>query len=377
MGRQSSTCMILLAMLVVDLQLMVDGFTMTRTTTCNFIRSNHSRSKNWLSIYMMNTNTPDDQPPPSLFSILQSSFQGDFDNYSQVYLDRKNGLLPREGGGHEHFHATLLPISTDSFPRDLFPGVEENSVESLCSVVVAAYYFEGMPNRIFRLRMYTLYCDNEVGNGDGDDEERVKMKLYTFDPSLEGQLRKESERVIENWEDIISNHVSMHGHASFKELERCDILWTKEPNSIRHAYLETYLTSIDKERCKDPAIHAVMVNDHEKGGVLLESQMMPGSYIRIQDELSLWKNELWINDRGHDAESKAMVYGNWGGVPYQMNRVASLKSSQEGSFEREIVDPQLVWTLGDLWRTPEEYDSKMEAVGGIATKMNKNTNTKK
>ena len=349
-------------------------------------------------------------PSPSLLSTLLSRFQGDFDNYNQVYSDRSNGLLPREGGGHEHFHVTLLPLPATIIPEHLFPLsglVSETETETKTKMergaVVAAYYFDGMPNRIFRLRMYTLSsfkvdADADVSAAAAADVEReeVHMKLYTFDPKLEGKLRQESEDVVDKWVDIISDHLVVQDgdgdgdgdddvdqQELFQELERCDIVWTSEPDPVRHAYLEDYAFPEDNDKQTttngidhpDP-VHAIMVNDHEKGGVLLESQMMPGSFLRIQDELSLWENQLWINDRGHDAESKAMVYGNWEGVPYQMDRVATISTSdsetESESLQRKIVDSSLRWTLGDRWRSEEEYESKMAAVGGLTTRMNQN-----
>jgi len=312
----------------------------------------------------------------SLLSTLLTRFQGDFDNYNQVYADRKNGLLPRQGGGHEHFHVTLIPLPIEILPDELFHVPKDNSS---CGAVVAAYYFDGIPRRIFRLRMYTLYCDDECKSADGTAGDMVKMKLHTFDPSLEGKLRTESGSALEKWTDLIGEHVCTHNIDSFKELERCDILWTREPDSVRHSYLEKYSTTaevavaVEEGGSRMNPVHAIMVNDHETGGVLLESQMMPGSFIRIQDELSLWDNELWVNDRGHDAESKSMVYGNWNGVPYQMTRVASLTSATTNSnsqLQREIVDTALGWTMGESWRTPEEYESRMSAIGGVSTRMN-------
>ena len=352
-------------------------------------------------------------PLPSLLSTLLSRFQGDFDNYNQVYADRSNGLLPREGGGHEHFHVTLLPLPAAIIPEHLFPLsglVSETETETKMErgAVVAAYYFDGMPNRIFRLRMYTLSsCKVGAGASAGDagdagdadvEREEVHMKLYTFDPKLEGELRQESEDVVDKWVDIISDHLVVqdadgNGNGDgdddfdqqelFQELERCDIVWTSEPDPVRHAYLEDYAFPEDNDKQTttngidnpDP-VHAIMVNDHEKGGVLLESQMMPGSFLRIQDELSLWENQLWINDRGHDAESKTMVYGNWEGVPYQMDRVATISTpdseTESESLQRKIVDSSLRWTLGDKWRSEEEYESNMAAVGGLTTRMNQN-----
>merc|ERR1712226_92373 len=117
---------------------------------------------------------------------------------NQVCSDRSNDLLPRQGGGHEHFHVTLIPLPINILPdsRDLFPV--ENKNEISCGAVVAAYYFDGMPNRIFRLRMYTLYCDNECR----ETGDRVKMKLFTFNPILEGRLREKSASSVESWIDL-------------------------------------------------------------------------------------------------------------------------------------------------------------------------------
>jgi hypothetical protein len=188
-------------------------------------------------------------------------------------------------------------------------------------------------------------------------------------------------------------------------------------NTQSSVFLVNERSGNDNDNGND-AIHAIMIMDHSRGGVLLESQMKLGSFIRIQDELSLLDSELWINDRGYDADAdsdseskdkddsasttRTMVYGNWDGVPYQMARVASLvphtlptalgqpaalpleytlehshpngHGHQNGRlrFEREIVDADLSWTMGDGWRSPEEYESKMAAVGGITTRMNRN-----
>ena len=58
----------------------------------------------------INTNTKTNTKAPSMLTNLLSRFQGDFDNYNQVYKDRSLGLTPREGGGHEHFHCTLISL---------------------------------------------------------------------------------------------------------------------------------------------------------------------------------------------------------------------------------------------------------------------------
>mmetsp|Transcript_25278 Transcript_25278/g.31152 ORF Transcript_25278/g.31152 Transcript_25278/m.31152 type:complete len:415 (+) Transcript_25278:75-1319(+) len=310
-----------------------------------------------------------------------SRFQGDFDNYYQVYNDRQNGLFPREGGGHEHFHVTLIPTSNifDFLPNDMLSFIEEeahsdekDSITKTCGgAVIAAYYFDGMPNRIFRLRMYTFYSNIE-------NDESVRMKLYTFNPELEAKLRQSSQNSLDVWVSIIEKYIKTnierhHSNVIFTELKRCDIKWTEKTDQTRHTYFDYESHSNDEQNNPENACHAIMINDHDIGGVLLESQMTPGSFIRVQDELSLWENELWVNDRGHDAESGIMVYGNYLKIPYKMRRVSTLTSVENLGFKwkRNMVDETLSWTLGDDWRTSEKYESKMNDIGGVSTMMNK------
>jgi len=310
----------------------------------------------------------DVQRRDDLFSTLVSRFQGDFDNYHQVVQDRKMGLAPRQGGGHEHFHVTFIPMPIDLIPEETFLMEKHDDISA--TAIVASYYFDGMPDRIFRLRMYIIYCD--------DDEEHrqqtVQMRLYNFCPTLEKSLRQNSDNALENWIKIISDHVNENGSDSFKELNRCDIEWTKNPDEIRHAYLNKFSSMLSNKGKESVPIHAKMIYDHDQGGVLLESQMMPGTFIRIQDELSLWQDELWINDRGFDANTKNIVYGNWKGVPYQMMRVANIEPNDTniipGQYRRTPVASDLSWTLGDKWRTMQEYEMKMTAIGGKTSRMN-------
>ncbi|GFH46162.1 hypothetical protein CTEN210_02636 [Chaetoceros tenuissimus] len=306
--------------------------------------------------------TSNSKPQSKLLKKLLQNFQGDFDNYEQVVADRQQQKLPREGGGHEHFHVTLIPLSIEKLPEYMFPNGKESDN---CGALIAAYYFDGMPNRIFRLRLYSIYTNK-------DDTESVCMKLYTFDKELEMILRQTCDDSLKDWCQLIESYTSEHGDDSFVLLERCDIKWTNDIDEIRHSYLKKFPSLLPND-ANTAAIHAVMINDHEKGGVLLESQMAPGTYLRIQDELSLWNDLLLINDRGHDADNTRMVYGNWEGVPYQMKRVTNLVQVEDGSsFEREVVKDELQWTLGSSWRTEDEFLEKLKVIGGTTTKQNQN-----
>jgi len=39
-------------------------------------------------------------------------------------------------------------------------------------------------------------------------------------------------------------------------------------------------------------------------------------------------------------------------------------------YKRTVIDDSLSWTLGGDFRTAEEYEANMAAVGGMTTKMN-------
>jgi hypothetical protein len=247
-----------------------------------------------------------------------STFSGDFDNYLQVLNDRQNGLLPREGGGHEHIHCTLIPVASDSR--------------------LAAFYFDGNPQKIFRFRFYQIQ-DNGL------------MKLYTLTPELEGQLRKELDPT--QWPRIYAEYDSP-SVGKIQELPKCDVQWSTVPDPDQHAYaLEAYPNR--------PGSHAVMVY----GEAIVESTMMPGTKILVRDQLSLWDYEFWIHDRGFDPESMAYIYGNQLSIPYQLQRVTKIQGRN-----RVVCNDDLKWTLGSDWRTQNTYDEKLLAINGVSSKLN-------
>ena len=84
------------------------------------------------------------------------------------------------------------------------------------------------------------------------------------------------------------------------------------------------------------------------GGTWITSQTVEGLEILVMDDIRLWYDRLWVNDRGFDRKGD-FVYGNQRGVPYKMCRV-------------EVPGP-LEWTLGREWRTEQLYSEKMFAIG--------------
>ncbi|KAI2504417.1 CpeT/CpcT family (DUF1001) [Fragilaria crotonensis] len=247
-----------------------------------------------------------------------ATFSGDFDNYLQVLNDRQNGLLPREGGGHEHIHCTLIPVSPESR--------------------LAAFYFDGNPQKIFRFRYYEI-------------QDSGLMKLYTLTPELEGQLRKELDPT--QWPRIYKEYDSP-SLGKIQELPKCDVQWSTVPDPDQHVYaLEAYPNR--------PGSHAVMVY----GEAIVESTMMPGTKILVRDQLSLWDDEFWIHDRGFDPESMAYIYGNQLSIPYQLQRVTRINDGN-----RVVCNDDLKWTLGSDWRTQAIYDEKLQAINGVSSKLN-------
>jgi hypothetical protein len=230
---------------------------------------------------------------------------------------------------------------------------------------LATYYLDGNPSKIFRMRLYTLSRDSV-------QPDFIRMKLHSIHPQLETKLRSCLDLM--EWDSIVYNYIAVEGTGldsnsnlnsapnspswlfnSFRELKDCDILWMSYPDPHRHTYLfddEKNHRKYRRSESLDPlgGIHAFMMYDVHSQGVIVQSQTTPGLSIRIQDELSLWENSLWINDRGYHISNNSMVYGNWRGIPYQLDRVTKMITErQDGSNEtkirRQVMDPSLEWTL--------------------------------
>lgn len=273
------------------------------------------------------TTASSNQKNSDLWETLLSRFQGDFDNYHQVLQDRQEGMLPKEGGGHEHIHCTLVPVANDAR--------------------LAAFYFDGIPNAIFRFRYYHL---RPIYN-ERNELRAVDTILYTLNPQLETQLRlKSTEPLV--WPEIFRDF----GPDRTILLPNCDVRWSWEMDPVQHSYAASYTSSQDAA-----GIHAIMVH----GQAIVDSQMAPGTKILIKDQLSLWSDEFWIHDRGYDPDDPGkFIYGNQRGIPYRLDRVTQITA--EG--ERTVTSEELQWTLGPSFRTDAIYKEKLDAIGGPSAK---------
>jgi CpeT/CpcT family (DUF1001) len=336
------------------------------------------------------------QQQDDLMETLLTWFQGDFDNYHQVVDDRRQNLAPREGGGHEHIHCSLIPVTQTSR--------------------LAAFYFDGQPAAIFRFRFYRLQIAVATAaaaavnaatlvNGDPvSPTVAVDTLLYTLDTALELKLRACADPL--QWPSIFCHHVWEQENAMalldtgtiddetdatmdvalaavrykcVTLLPNCEVRWSTRLDPILHSYalskslddndsLESNSSDISGE-----GLHAVMVH----GSALLDSQMLPGQKILVYDQLSLWSDALWIHDRGYNPDTMDFIYGNQRGIPYRMQRVTSIQCTPGGTGSREnpppvtcdrtVTDQALAWTLGSLYRSPAEYDAYMQTIGGKST----------
>jgi hypothetical protein len=344
--------------------------------------------------------------PSSFLDDLCERFQGDFDNYDQVLDDRTlhdPPRTPREGGGHEHIHCTLVPVNDNDNDGDgddmkaAMRVLRRHVRDDARAVRLAAFYFDGLPERIFRFRLYALWDAASTGEDKDDQggEEKVGMTLYSLSPEVEEMLRGLSGRPLE-WVPALLRYLQSSSSSSsaedfepFQELHGCDVEWRPEPDPDRHAYAyggDARSASTSPLLRPDEAHHAVMVH----GEATIPSLMNPGAMIRVVDELSLWDHDFWINDRGYDPDTGDFVYGNQCGVPYKMRRVSSLvavppsaalerekdadakggRSESAFVLQRRIDNEALAWTLGDDFRSSEGYGAAMEAIGGISARMN-------
>jgi hypothetical protein len=293
---------------------------------------------------------------------LLDRFCGDFDNYRQVVQDRKNGLLPREGGGHEHIHAVFVPVTQHAR--------------------LAAFYFDGNPNALFRFRYYHFV---PFVSSSPENSELVDTYLYTLSPDL---YSKVSNAPPVEWSRLFREHLKLLGDengvddifsgateddggygdltqmalhlGAIQNLPRCEVRWSWEIDPVQHSYVDMKqsASSDDRTSNNDDGIHAVMV--HGEATVVSSSPNSPGRKILIRDQLSLYELLFYIHDRGWDPDTMEYIYGNQRGVPYILERV----TRRYANGTMISVDPDLSWTIGSAYRSNEEYQQYMDQVGG-------------
>lgn len=225
-----------------------------------------------LSAGTSNTDALASTGTPLLSSFLEL-FHGHFDNVAQVQNERRTGLTPREGGGHEHIHCSLQRV-------ELGEGVgPEGSTH-----VLASYYFDGRPERVFRQRLYRL----EELRRDPQFGACVRMQIYRLRPEV-----SEALQAMEGRAELVA--WGADDAAPSLHLPTADVFWRWLGERFEGS-MRTESITLTSERTGEPLV--------------------------VRDDVALWGDALWVNDRGDDIDGN-YVYGHIDGVPYKMARVRS------------------------------------------------------
>lgn len=207
----------------------------------------------------------------ALLACFTRFFTGSFDNAAQAAGDAAAGLLPREGGGHEHIRCGVQRLGTPA-------GVGE--------ALLADYRFPARGDASFRTRLYTVHAAEEAQ----PDARSLTMRIYRpTEAALAALARADFDAAAVEWSVAdFADHVP-----------DCDVVWTWVPagGPLGGAHFDGELAA---------------------GDATVFSPVLKQT-IRVTDSLQLFEDALWINDRGFDAAGN-QIYGNWRNVPYKLGR---------------------------------------------------------
>lgn len=198
------------------------------------------------------------------FAEVRNWITGLYDNRKQSAAGAAKGKFTAQDGGHEYVSARIAPHPV------------------IGNIVIASYYFDNDISKTFRYRFYEFVKDDINGSKD------IIMKLYRPLLATEERLKSMSYKVTDKDLPNIST--------DFEYLQGCDVEWKKN--------LSCYKGTLVNGECK------------------LCSLTNPDVELVIKDELKLWKNALWINDRVYTAAGKQII-GNKDGIPYKMEKQKS------------------------------------------------------
>lgn len=196
---------------------------------------------------------------------MKNWFIGKYDNFHQSSKDMKNNRPTGATGGHEYVYANIFPHPN-----------EEN-------VLVASYYFNKNETTPFRFRLYKFLEDSSRTY-------TCKMKLY-----------KPTEQTNQKLETYNFDFTKLTPALSeCEEIVGCDVGWKRcrhISNIFQVAYRGKLVTGVSS----------------------FPSQKYKDLILTVKDELYLWPNRLWINDRVYLPNGK-MIIGNTRNIPYQLRK---------------------------------------------------------
>ena len=195
----------------------------------------------------------------------QSWLIGSFDNEQQALEGAAQGKVTASAGGHEYVCAS---ITSHPFRPDL---------------LIAQYYFDNDTSKTFRFRYYEFPTKESCPWW-----QRGKVKMRLHRPLLTTEIKlKAISYNITSYLPILESE--------FEYLQGCDVIWQKFP------WQHSYQGKLENEVCticslRDPTIE-----------------------LFVKDDLKLWVNELWLNDRVYDKQGNQLI-GNSEGIPYKMKK---------------------------------------------------------
>ena len=150
------------------------------------------------------------------------------------------------------------------------------------NTMIVSYYYEKNTSNVFRFRYYEFHKMNKTsfwGNRNNyimkvyrpKIETIQKLKLYNYD--LDKYLPSLDE---------------------FDYLDTCDLIWASRIFSYR----------------------GILKN----GKAEITSQYNPNTKLYVQDDLTLWENNLFVNDKVFD-KNGLLIIGTKNGVPYKLKRI--------------------------------------------------------
>lgn len=205
---------------------------------------------------------------------------GEYNNYEQFSSDCTDGRENNCGDGHEFVSATFMQL----------PGSP--------NILVAKYYYGTNKSDVFRFRYYEFY-EHESNHAwmrilpfSCFIPQSIFMRIYRPSRLCEARLKANcyNEKVLPTISD-------------FELLKGCVIAWKKTSRGFWKGKLVGGLCEV-------------------------ASQQNPGVILLVNDELKLWKDELWINDRVF-TQSGELLIGNKDGIPYKLKRSKKMRGLNE------------------------------------------------
>ena len=208
-------------------------------------------------------------------------FRGDFDNYDQVAAERRRGVAAADGDGHEHVHCCLRRVPAAAAPALVGAGAAEAAER----VLLACYYLDAAPARVFRLRCYALDAGGAMA--------LFRPPLGALDAAHAACAdlpRAGAARACAGLADLAA------ATGAWERLGGCEVFWRPVGGG---------------------AFEGTMGDGR---GCVIRSQADASRTIRVEDSLRLSADALQVDDRGYALDG-TLLYGSPDGGPYDLRRV--------------------------------------------------------